>query len=96
MSGIRTSQPVALIRSGNGLDIECFASELDCVLYFINNGALAKGIDANAIGWGSPAHKVALDRVAKEVKKALKDIVAQDKREAKLYGSDSGTTGSAP
>lgn len=91
MSGIRTSQPVCLIRGGNGLDIECFASEFDCVLYFINNGALAKGIDPNAIGWGSPAHKAALDRVAKEVKKALKDIVAQDKREARLYGPAKST-----
>lgn len=86
MSGIGTSHPVALIRAGNGLNIECFASELDCVLYFVNNGALAKGIDPNAIGWGSPAHKAALDRVATEVKKALKDIVVQNKREAKLTG----------
>ncbi len=84
MSGIRTSHPVALIRGGNGLDVETFHSELDCVLYFLDNGGLGKGIDPHAIGWGGPAHKAALDKVSKELKKVLKNIAAQDKREASI------------
>ena len=88
MSGIRTSRPVCLIRGGNGLDIECFASELDCVLYFIDNGALGKGIDQRAIGWGGPAHKAALDKVSEKIKAVLEEIAAQDEREAEITGAN--------
>lgn len=82
MSGIRTHQPVTLIRAGNGLDIDTYASELDCVLHLLNNGALGRGVDPRAIGWGSEAHKAALAKVGITLKSVLKDIGEQDKREA--------------
>lgn len=81
MSGIRTSQPVALIRGGNGLDIDTFADELDCVLRLVDNGSLGRGVDPKAIGWGSAAHKAALQRVAEKVENVVKDIAEQDRRE---------------
>ena len=82
MSGMRTHHPVTLIRAGNGLDIDTHASELDCVLHLLNNGALGRGVDPHAIGWGSEAHKAALAKVGITLKSVLKDIGEQDKREA--------------
>ncbi|MCR8956301.1 hypothetical protein M0765_000715 [Variovorax sp. S2] len=81
MSGIRTSQPVALIRGGNGLDIDTFADELHCVLQLVNTGSLGRGVDPKAIGWGSAAHKQALQRVAEKVKTVIEDIAEQDRRD---------------
>lgn len=86
MSGMRTSQPVALIRGGNGLDIETHASELDCVLYLIDNGAIGRGIDPNAIGWGSAAHKAALAKVGTVLQNTLENISVQDKLDADQQG----------
>jgi hypothetical protein len=87
MSGLRTHHPITLIRAGNGLDIDTHASELDCVLHLINNGALGKGIDPRAIGWGGPAHKAALDKVSEKLKAVREDIAEQDRREAQITGA---------
>jgi hypothetical protein len=82
MSGIRTSFPVALVRGERGLDIDVYRSELDCVLGVINNGALGKGIDPNAIGWGSPAHKAAIAKVEAHIVEVKAAIAEQDRKDA--------------
>lgn len=84
MSGIRTHQPVVLIRGGNGLDIDTFADELDCVLRLINKGSLGRGVDTQAIGWGSAAHKEALKRVADKTRTVLEIIDEEDRRDAAM------------
>ncbi len=81
MSGIRTSQPITLIRAERGLDIETYHDELDCVLHIINNGRLGRGIDDKAIGWGSAAHKKALEKVIEHCAKVKEAMAEQDEKD---------------
>ena len=82
MSGISTSQPIALISGRTGIDVETFASELDCVLCLIDNGRLGKGVDKNAIGWGDAYHKAALVLVRERLNVVVAETARQDAREA--------------
>lgn len=80
MSGISTSKPIALIRSSGGIDVEVYSSELECVLAMTNNGRLGIGVDAKQIGWGSKAHREAVERV---IRHATDVLAAIDKEAAK-------------
>lgn len=81
MSGICTSQPVAIVRAYRGLDIDTYASEFDCVLGLINNGGLGRAIDPRSYGWASESHREAVLRViahANEVLGAIDEQIAKD------------------
>jgi hypothetical protein len=82
VSGIRTSSPVALVRAGNGLDIDTYKSELDCVLGVLNSGTLGRAIDAKDTGWGGAAHKLAIAKVELHIANVKAAIVEQDRRDA--------------
>jgi len=64
------------------MDIETYASELACVLHLVNNGRLGRGVDTKAIGWGSAAHKAALQQVIKQCGEVMKGIIEQENEEA--------------
>jgi hypothetical protein len=87
MSGIRTSHPVAIIRAGNGIDMDAYASELHCVLGLINSGALGLGIDPRSIGWGSSAHREAIERVIQHCSNVKTAIVEQEEKD-ESYAKD--------
>ncbi|MDQ0571513.1 hypothetical protein QFZ42_003347 [Variovorax paradoxus] len=81
MSGISTSHPVAILRTHRGLDVETYASELDCVLQIINNGSLGRAIDPRMHGWASEPHREAVKRViahAQEVLVAIDEQIVKD------------------
>ena len=82
MSGICTTNPVALIRTRHGIDMETYQSELDCVLHLVDNGTLGRGINPKAIGWGSADHKAALKMVEEKLKQVRANIDEEDRREA--------------
>ena len=70
---------VAVIESGfNCMRCEAYPSKLAAVLAMMNNGSLGAG----GGGYGSAAHKAALDAVEKQLAETRAIIAEQDAREA--------------
>lgn len=72
---MHTSDRLLLVSYTGGASVQTFSSELDLVLYFIDNGALGRGIDPNAVGWGSEAHTQAVARVLQHARDVGNSIV---------------------
>lgn len=87
MAGMCTSHPIALISCRRGIDVETYASELDCVLSLIDNGRLGQGVGKNTIGWGSESHKAALALVEEKLKSVTAQIAEEVRCESTAPGS---------